>query len=385
MEYDFDTVYDRTASESSKWHTYPPDVLPMPVADMDFRSPEPVIRALRERVEHGFFGYGGDRPEFREVVTARLARRYGWVVAPEAIGLFPGVINSFNLAVKTFTTPGAGVLVHTPTYGPILNCPANHGAVRQDVGLVRSPGGRYEIDQTAFDRAITDRTRIFLLCNPHNPTGRVFTRAELGKMAEICLRRDLLIVSDEIHCDLVYGGARHTPIASLSPEIEARTLTFMAPSKTFNLPGLKCSIAVITDKEVRDRLQAARSGLVSAVNILGYSASLAAYRDGDVWLEALLKYLEANRDFLIDYVRAHLPGITVAAPEGTYLAWLDCRSLAIPDGDPYRFFLEEAKVAFSDGTHFGEAGKGFVRLNFGCPRSLLVEGLERVRRAVERM
>ena len=385
MGYDFDTVYDRTASESTKWHTFPPDVLPMPVADMDFQSPEPVIRALRERVDHGFFGYGGDRPEFKEVVTARLARRYGWVVAPESIVLLPGVINSFNLAVKAFTAPGDGVLVHAPTYGPILNCPGNHGAVRQDAALGRATNGRYEVDQQALEGAITDQTRVFLLCNPHNPTGRVFTRAELGDMAECCLRRDMLIVSDEIHCDLVYGERKHTPIASLSPEIEARTLTFMAPSKTFNLPGMKCSIAIIPDKELRERFQAARAGLIGAVNILGYTAALAAYRDGDDWLEALLRYLEGNRDFLLDYVRQHLTGIAMAPPEGTYLAWLDCRALPVPDGDPYRFFLEEAKVGLSDGTHFGESGKGFVRLNFACPRSMLVDGLERMRRALERL
>ncbi len=383
MPHDFDTVYDRTATESSKWHTYPPDVLPMFVADMDFRSPEPVIRALRERIEHGFFGYGTERAEFREVVCARLARRYGWVVEPEAIVLMPGVIASFNLAAKTFTAPGQGVLTHTPTYGPILHCPEHYDLERHEAPLVPGPGERYECNPAAFDAAVNERTRIFLLCNPHNPTGRVFTRSELAAMAETCLREDLLIVADEIHCDLVYPGAAHVPIATLSPEVEARTITLMAPSKTFNLPGLKCSIAIVPNADLRKRFVEARADLVRVPNILGYTASLAAYRDCDAWLLDLITYLEGNRALVARYVAAKLPDIRFCPPEGTYLAWLDCRALPVPDGDPYRFFLEQARVGLSNGANFGERGHGFVRLNFGCPRSLLEEGLERMARAIQ--
>jgi len=403
---DFDTVYDRTASESSKWHTYPPDVLPMYVADMDFRSPEPVIRALRERVEHGFFGYGKEQPEFFEVVTARLAKRYGWIVEPEAIVVLPGVITSFNLAVKAFTKPGDGVLVHVPGYGPIRNCPEKHGAERREAVLVQGADGRYEVDWDSFERAIDKKTKVFLLCNPHNPIGRVFSRDELARMAEICVRRDVLIVSDEIHCDLVYDGHPHTPIATLSPDVEARTITLMAPSKTFNLPGLKCSIAIIPNKELREQFVAARSELVRAVNILGYTASLAAYRDGDEWLEALIPYLRANRDYLVEYVGDRLPGVSCYPAEGTYLAWLDCRALSLPGagvvdtlvtkakatlrpdagfepgGGPAKFFLEHAKVGLSSGPNFGTGGSGFVRLNFACPRPMLEEGLARMQGAI---
>lgn len=385
MPHDFDTVLDRTATESSKWHTHPPDVLPMFVADMDFRSPEPVIRALRERVEHGFFGYGTEQPEFREVVCARLARRYGWVVEPEAIVLMPGVIASFNLAAKTFTAPGEGVLMHTPTYGPILHCPEHYDLERHEAPLVPGPGGRYECDTAAFDAAVNEQTRIFLLCNPHNPTGRVFTREELAAMAETCLRHDLLIVADEIHCDLVYPGAAHVPIATFSPEVEARTITLMAPSKTFNLPGLKCSIAIVPNAGLRKRFVEARADLVRVPNILGYTASLAAYRDCDGWLAELITYLEGNRDFVARYVAAELPGIRFCPPEGTYLAWLDCRALPVPDVDPYRFFLEQARVGLSNGANFGERGHGFVRLNFACPRALLEEGLERMTGALRRL
>ncbi|NUQ55405.1 MAG: pyridoxal phosphate-dependent aminotransferase [Dehalococcoidia bacterium] len=382
MSYDFDTVYDRTNSESAKWHHHPPGVLPMFVADMDFRSPEPVIRALHERVEHGFFGYGTEQPEFYEVICARLARRYGWPVQPEAIVLLPGVIPSFNLAVREFAAPGDGVLMHAPTYEPILRCPGNYGMDRHEALLVRGPAGGYIHDPAVLEAAVTERTRVFVLCNPHNPTGHVFTRAELAHMAEVCLDRNILIVSDEIHCDLVYPGHEHVPIATLSPEVEARTITLMAPSKTFNLPGLKASIAVIPNEELRARFVAARGDLVKAVNILGYTAALSAYRDCDEWLAELMRYLEANRDFLLRYVATELPGISVSPPEGTYLAWLDCRAMPAAQGDPHRFFLERAKVGLSDGVSFGEQGHGFVRLNFACPRSLLEEGLDRMARAV---
>ncbi|MGH7349725.1 MAG: MalY/PatB family protein, partial [Candidatus Rokuibacteriota bacterium] len=235
----------------------------------------------------------------------------------------------------------------------------------------------------ALRAGIHARTRAFLLCNPHNPVGRVFTREELSGMAQLCLERDLPIIADEIHCDLLYQGRRHIPMASLGPEIEQRTITLMAPSKTFNLAGLKVSVAVVPSVSLRERFMAARGDFVQAsVNILGYTAAFAAYRDGDAWLGELLRYLEANRDFLADYVRRHLPGVTMAPPEGTYLAWLDCRSAGPAAADPFTFFLDRAKVALNDGALFGRGGQGFVRLNFGSPRALLTDGLERMRRAL---
>ncbi len=384
MSYDFDRVVDRRPTESVKWNKYPPDVLPLWVADMDFPSPEPVIHALRERVEHGFFGYGVhlEVSPLHEVFVDRLWKRSGWRVSPEAVVLLPGVIPGFNVACRAFASPGDGLLLQTPLYPPILRVPRNCGLSQDEVELTRQSDGRYAIDFEAFERAITARTRVFLLCNPHNPVGRVFTRDELARMARICLDRGLLICADEIHCDLLYSGHAHVPIASLAPEIEARTVTLMAPSKTFNLAGLKCALAVIPNAGLRERFVAARVDLVQAVNILGYTAALAAYRDGQPWLDALLRYLEANRDFMVDFVRRHLRGVQVAPAEGTYLAWLDCRQARIPTGDPFTFFLEQAKVAFNDGTTFGRGGQGFVRLNFGCPRALLEEALNRMRRAL---
>jgi cystathionine beta-lyase len=365
-------------------------VLPLWVADMDFASPAPVIRALRERVEHSVFGYGIEPPELREVIVARLQRLYGWAVSPEAIVFIPGVIAGFNLACGAVATSGGGVppyggvLVQTPVYPPILTAPSNAGLTRGEMELTRQADGRYVVDLDLMAATISDRTNAFILCNPHNPVGRVFTRAELLQMAGLCLsripargQRGLVIVSDEIHCDLVFSGHHHLPIASLAPEIAGRTITLMAPSKTFNVAGLGCAFAVIPDPELRRQFNAARRGLVPEVNVMGFVAALAAYRDGGPWLAECLRYLEANRDFLTRHIAAHLPGIAMSPLEGTYLAWLDCRQAGIP-GNPAHFFLEQARVALSDGPTFGSGGAGFVRLNFGCPRATLEEALERM-------
>jgi cystathionine beta-lyase len=348
---------------------------------MDFAAPEPVIRALRERLEHGIFGYGQEPPELRLVILERLQRLYGWEVEPEALLFLPGVIAGFNLASRCVTSPGDGMLVQTPIYHPILRVPANVGLTQDEMTLTQQPDGNYGIDFETFEATITGHTRIFILCNPHNPVGRVFRRGELEHMAEICLRHDVVICSDEIHCDLVFPEYRHLPIASLDPDIAQRTITLMAPSKTYNIAGLHCSMAIIQNPKLRKRFKACRADLVPGVDVLSFAAALAAYRYSQPWLEAILHYLEANREFLCQYVDAHLPGITMSRPEGTFLAWLDCRQAGIP-GTPHRFFLEKAKVALNDGATFGRGGEGFVRLNFGCPRSTLEEALKRMREAL---
>ncbi|MEJ2734139.1 MAG: PatB family C-S lyase [Anaerolineae bacterium] len=380
MIYDFDQVLDRRPTDSVKWNYYG-DALPLWVADMDFRAPEPVIRALRLRVEHGIFGYGTEPPELRPLLLERLHRLYGWEVAPEALVFVPGVVSGFNLASRAVTHPGDGLLVQTPVYFPILQVPHNANLVMNEMQLTRQADGQYEIDLDLFEATITGRTRIFLLCNPHNPVGRVFRRDELERMAEICLRHDIVICSDEIHCDLVFEGHPHLPIASLYPEIAARTITLMAPSKTYNVAGLHASVAIIPNPQLRKRFEAVRADLVPRLDVLGYAAIVAAYRDGGPWLNQVLRYLQANRDFLLRYVSDSLPGISMHSPEGTYLAWLDCREAALPP-DPHRFFLEKAKVALNDGATFGRGGEEFVRLNFACPRTTLIEALERMRQAL---
>ena len=381
MTYDFDQRIDRRHSGSVKWDYYGGDVLPMWVADMDFRSPAPVIRAMHERVDHGVFGYGSDPPGLREVIVDRLQRLYGWSVEPEALLFYPGVVTSFNLVCQAVASPGEGVLLQTPVYYPMLYAPANAGLTNDEMELTRRSDGYYEVDLDLFKRTVTERTRVFILCNPHNPVGRVFRREELEQMADICLRHDIVICSDEIHCDVLFDRNHHVPMASLSPEIADRTVTLMAPSKTFNLPGLKCSVAIVQNRELRETLAATQMGLVHGVNVMGYVAALAAYRYGQDWLDQVLRYLSANLDWLAQYVETELPGITMHRPEGTYLAWLNCREAGIP-GNPHEFFLKEAGVALNDGAKFGRGGEGFVRLNFACPRSMLTEALERMKKAL---
>ena len=378
---DFDRIIERRGTNSIKWRRYGDDVLPLWVADMDFTSPEPILRALHERIDHGVFGYGSPPQELTETIVARLQERYDWQVSPKDVVYFPGVIAAFNLACHAVAAPGEGVLFQTPVYYPILQAPELTGRTAEQMELTRREDGSYEIDFERFEESISARTRLFILCNPHNPVGRVYRRDELERVADICLRHDVTICSDEIHCDLVYAGHRHTPIASLSPEIAQRTITLMAPSKTFNIAGLQCSFAIIQNAELRKTMLHIHSGLVHGLNVLGYVAALAGYCEGQPWLDAVLHYLQANRDFLADYVAANLPGVTMRRPEGTYLAWLDCRGAGIP-GNPHEFFLQQAHVALNDGATFGRGGESFVRLNFGCPRATLQEGLDKMRAAL---
>src|SRR5687767_15089254 len=257
--FDFDRVPERRDSDSNKWRKFPADVLPLWVADMDFPSPPAVVAALRARVEHGFFGYLTEKPELQEVVAERLVKRYGWRVEPDAVMPLPGVIAGFNLAIRALTTPGDGLLVQTPVYPPILRAAGNHGLTRDGQPLALGADGRYGVDMDAFASSIRPRTRAFLLCNPHNPVGRLFERRELETMAAACLRRDLWIIADEIHCELLHDGRQHVPMAALGPEVEQRTVTLVAPSKTFNVPGLKCAAAVVPNASLRERLTAAVS------------------------------------------------------------------------------------------------------------------------------
>jgi cysteine-S-conjugate beta-lyase len=394
MHYDFDHTPDRRESECSKWNAYGEEVLPLPVADMDFVSPQPVQEALQRRVAHGVFGYPEELDacksplltSLQDLIVERMHRLYNWTVYPEELVLFPGVVPGLNIACHALAGAGDGVLIQPPVYPPFLHLAENAGAVDQQAPLVRNASGSYEIDWDIFAGRMNDQTKAFALCNPHNPVGRVFRRDELERMATVCLERGVTIVSDEIHCDLLYAGQRHIPLAALDPEAARNTITLMAPSKTFNLAGLFFSFAIIQNMELRRRFERAKEGLTGGVNILGLVAGEAAYRDGQEWLDQLLVYLEANRDYLFDYVKRELPGVRMALPEGTYLAWLDCRESAAYPADsrrtPYHFFLDRAKVALQDGKWFGQGGEGFVRLNFGCSRGVLREALARMKAAL---
>jgi cystathionine beta-lyase len=330
-------------------------------------------------VEHGVFGYTHPSEELTATVVAMLQYEHGWTVRPDWIVWLPGLVTGINVACRAVGSQGGAVMTCTPVYPPFLSAPALGGR-----GLITVPhqsdGKRYGFDYDAIEKAITPETKLFLLCNPQNPTGRVFSQDELLKLAEICMRHGVAICSDEIHCGLVLDeDKQHFTIASLDASIAARTITLLAPSKTYNLPGLGCSWAVIPDQKLRSSFRKTMEGIVPHVNAPGLTATLAAYRDSEDWRLALIDYLRVNRDGLEDFV-SRTEGLSMPHVEATYLAWIDCREL--PAENPTLFF-EDAGVGLSDGKEFGAAG--FVRLNFGCPRSMLSEALLRMERAVFRL
>jgi len=372
MSFDFDAVIDRRNTDSLKWGLYRGrDVIPMWVADMDFRSPEPVIEALHRRVEHGVFGYAMPPRELVQVVVERMERKYGWRIEPSWIVWLPGVVPALNIVCRAFGDDGDEVLTFTPIYPPFLSAPTLSHKSLKTIPL-RREGNLYTFDVERLLHDVCPRSRVLLLCNPHNPVGRRFNTEELARVAQICVTHDIILCSDEIHCDLVLDGGPHTPAATLSPEVSARTITLMAPSKTFNIPGLSCAFAIIENPELRYRFNEAREGIVPGVNALGYAACLAAYRDGEPWRLALIDYLRDNKDIVYRFINA-VGGLSMDDVQATYLAWVDARGLEVQD--PARFF-EGRGVAMSDGADFGEPGH--VRLNFGCPRKTLLAALDRL-------
>jgi len=382
MTSQFDQLYNRRATESIKWNLFPANVLPMWVADMDFPVPPAVTRALKTRVEHPIYGYAKTELNLVEAIQVHLNRLYGCRVESEQIVFMPGVVIAFNLAAQALAQPGGSLVFMTPVYMPFFEVAKNAGLTQVTVDLLQDENGRFSVDWERFETAIAQRPSLFLLCNPHNPVGRVFTRPELELMAEICLRYDVPICSDEIHSDLIYSGHHHTPIASLSPEIAANSITLMAPSKTFNLPGLGCSYAIIPNPDLRAAFKKARRGLVHGANLMGMVAARAAYAEGQEWLAELLIYLEGNRDTLVDFIKTQLPRARMTVPEGTYLAWIDLSAYNL-EPTPCEYLVKHARVGLNDGKEFGKVGIGYVRLNFACPRSVLLEGLERIRKALE--
>jgi cysteine-S-conjugate beta-lyase len=381
--YDFDTYIERHNTGSAKWD-YFGDALPLWVADTDFRAPEPILRAMHERVEHGLFGYQIDSPRLREILVERMASRYGWTIESKDIMFLPNLVSALNISARAFAEPGEKILMNSPIYPPFITAPKNGGreAVFAELALVKQGQIiRYEIDFDRLEAAVTPDTKLFMLCNPHNPVGRVYEKWELEKLAEFCLSHNLIICSDEIHCDLLYEGYQHQPIAGLSPEVAAQTITLMAPSKTFNLPTLGFGFAITQNPDLTKRFQTVSDGIMSHPGAIGYTAAEAAYSQCQDYLDALMVYLEGNRNYLIHYVEEHFPEVNITRPEGTFLSWMDWRAYNLPES-PFKFFLEKAKVAFNDGASFGQPGEGFVRVNIGCPRSTLTEALERVRASV---
>ncbi|MDE2749767.1 MAG: pyridoxal phosphate-dependent aminotransferase [Chloroflexota bacterium] len=386
--FNFDEIIDRSGHHSAKWGAVAEGCLPMWVADMDFRSPPAAIDAMIERARHGVFGYTLDPPQLKEAVVERMERLYNWRIRPEDVLFSPGLVLALCATCSGFGKPGDTVLIQTPVYGSFFKAiRANRklvGNIEMEYIADDAHSFHYENDYDIFEMIARDpRASIHLQCNPQNPAGFVYSPSELERVAEICLRHKLLIVADEIHSDLILEG-EHIPIAALSEEIAQSTLTMIAPSKTFNLAGMACSVLIAQNKEIRETMAAALQSISAHVNIMGYEAAYGAYTGGEEWLRQLLLYLKDNRDFAIDYIRQHLPQIKTTIPTSTYLLWMDMRDLPI-DGDLITFCQETAGVALTPGPFFGDAFDGFVRLNFGCPRATLLQGLERLRAAVDQL
>ncbi len=375
-DFGFDSPPDRRGTSSSKWEKYGQrDVIPLWVADMDFKTAPCVSEALSERVRHGIFGYTQPPKELPGVVASMLERDFDWQIDPDWIVWMPSLVVGLNVVSRAFANKGDEILTVTPIYPPFLSAPRYGDRVTVTAPL-REQNGRWLWDFDALDKAVSAKTRTLLVCSPHNPTGRVWTTDELGEVAQFCEWHNLVLVSDEIHSGLVLDrDKKHIPIASLG-EITERTVTLMSASKTFNIPGLGCAFAIVSNDQLRAKLQRTMRGIVHHVGTLGYFATMAAYRDGKTWQLALLDYLRDNRD-LVETQLSSLPGLRTWHVEATYLAWIDAREL--PVNDPLAFF-EQAGVGLYDGALFD--APGFLRLNFACPRHLLQQALERIRKAV---
>lgn len=385
MAYNFDTIPNRRlANGANKWTLYPKDILPMWIADMDFSAPPAVLSALRKFVEHGDMGYQLPSMPLYELVAARMNQLYNWKISPDMIVPISGVNSGYNVAARTFCTYRRGYLIQSPVYNEFHETQKKTGAPQVEAPLAKKVEGNrisYEVDFDVFKRT-TKKVNMFLFCNPHNPVGTIYSRAELKRMAEICLENDTLIVSDEIHSELLLDGNRFHPIASLGSDIASRTITLISASKAFNVPGLFCAFAIIPDEELRRRYAETVFRMGIHLGSPGLIAAHVVYSGQcDGWLKELRKYLTDNRNFLVDYVTRYLPMLRITIPRATYLAWLDCSKLELSP-TPYEFFRKEARVALSDGGKFGKGSEKFVRLNFGTSRKILKQGLDRMRKAL---
>jgi cystathionine beta-lyase len=396
VKYDFDTICSRQNTSCAKWDAVKSvfgrdDVIPMWVADMDFPAAAPIVEALKKRAGHEFYGYTHAGPELIQAVVDRLERKFDWKIKPEWVVLTPGVIPALNIAIRVLTRPGDEVVLQEPVYYPFFPSVRQSGC-QVATNQLKLVDGRYEIDFDDLEEKFKpkpgmhdapSRVRAIVLCNPHNPIGRVWDRGDLSRLGEIVIGHGATVISDEIHCELLYRGQRHTPFAAISAEFEQNSIVCMAPSKTFNLPGLAASSIIIPNKKLRESFNAMRLGVVHGPAIFGLVAMEAAYRHGDEWLEQLLDYLQENLDFTLDFFAREIPRIKVIRPQGTYLLWLDCRALGLEDMALRDFMRTKARVGLDDGFLFGAGGSGFQRMNIACPRGILAEALGRIKDAVK--
>jgi cystathionine beta-lyase len=385
MAFNFDTVPSRQfPGILNKWMLYPKDVLPLWLADMDFPSAPQILDALQTQMQHGVLGYELPSKSLYEIIAQRMLKLYGWQVDPESIVYIAGVNNGYNIAARVLCSSKKGYLIQTPVYNEFHDIAHKTDFRQRTAGLEKKVEGNhihYEVNFDTFEREVK-KTGMFLLCHPHNPIGKIYSPTELKRMAEICIENDVTIVSDEIHSELLLEGAKFTPLASLSPDIAQRTITLISASKAFNVPGLACAFAIIPNERLRQQFYAIAEGMSLEVSTPGLTAARVAFSGkADAWLKGLRRYLTENRDFLIKYLEMNLPEVRMTKPDATYLMWLDCSDLQLKSS-PYEFFLQNAKVAFSNGANFGKGCEQFIRLNFGTTRKILTHGLERVRKSL---
>ncbi|MCE7698800.1 MAG: pyridoxal phosphate-dependent aminotransferase [Methanobacterium paludis] len=396
MKYDFDMICNRKNTDCFKWDGVHEifgrdDLIPMWVADMDFPVAQPIIDAIKKRAEHPFYGYTQPGPVVIDAVVERMKQKFNWEIQPEWIVFTPGVIPALHVAIRSLTHPGDSVVLQKPVYYPFFPAVIKSGCqiINNNLKLV---DGRYEMDyEDLEDKFISkpwpsqssERIKAMIICNPHNPVGRLWKKEEIIRAGEIAIKNGVVIISDEIHCEILFKGNKHTPFASISKEFEQNSIVCMAPSKTFNLAGLEVSTIIIPNKKLRNDFISTQSGIVPCPNLFGYTALEAAYRSADDWLEQVLDYLQENLDFLVDYIDKKIQGIKVIKPQGTYLIWLDCRELGMNGLELRDFMRDKAKVGLDDGFIFGDAGDGFVRMNIACPRPILGEALKRIEGAVD--
>ena len=378
MKYDFDKTTDRRATNSYKWDSAPEGVLPMWVADMDFRTAPAIIDALQKRVAHGIFGYTRVPDAYYDAVTSWFSRRHGWDIDREWIIYTSGVVPAVSAVIKALTVPGDKVIVQTPVYNCFFSSIRNNGCEIVSNPLRRT-ADTYEMDFDALERCAADpHAKVMLLCNPHNPAGRIWTPDELTRLDNICLRNGVTVVADEIHCELVYQGFKYTPFASLSDAFLHRSVTCVSPSKAFNIAGLQIANIVAFDNDMRRRIdKAININEVCDVNPFGVAATIAAYNDGEEWLNQLVDYLHGNYEAMAEFCRRELPEFPIARLEGTYLVWMDCSSLGMPSDALEHALLDDARLWLNAGTMYGAEGEGYMRWNIACPRSVMLDGLNR--------
>ena len=386
MKYDFDKITQRRGTNSYKWDsTDDKEVLPMWVADMDFPTAPCIINALKKRVEHGIFGYTRVPEEYYDAVISWFSRRHHWKPRREWFIYTSGVVPALSAVIKALTNVGDKVLTLTPVYNCFFSSIRNNGCELDSCAL-RYEDNTFSIDYEDLERRAADpKTTLMLLCNPHNPSGRVWTREELRRIGDICIKNNVVVVADEIHCELVHPGFTYTPFASVSEEFQKHSVTCVAPSKAFNIAGLQIANIIVENYKWRQRIdKAININEVCDVNPFGVIATIAAYNEGEEWLNQLLQYIHGNYLFFKDYCEEHLPQLPVAPLEGTYLAWMDCRSLGIPSEELEEELMKEAKLWLNAGSMYGKEGEGFMRWNLACPRQLVKEGLERFSQFVDK-